>query len=323
MNLAGFDLNLLKVFDALMLEGSTTKAGQRLGLSQPAVSAALGRLRHTLGDELFLRQGQGLTPTDRARQLEEPVREALGRIEALTATGLDWQPATATDRLKISGLDFFTEMLLPDLAARIRTEAPGLRLQYVDLMRDASPERLDHDGIDIGLMPATEVPVWARQEALFRSPFLIVARQGQKRLARARVAEGAVVPLDLYCDLEHVICSPDGHMHGMADAALAKLGRSRRVVMSLPSFDAVTRVVATSEALALIPSQFARSVAGRLKLAVYDCPLPPPTPVISMIWHRRSDANPAHRWLRNCIRDILAPLDPGPGPVPAVPDGGA
>ena len=323
VNLASFDLNLLKVFDALMLEGSTTRAGQRLGLSQPAVSAALGRLRHTLGDELFLRQGQGLTPTDRARQLEMPVRDALGRIEALTATGIDWSPATATETLKISGLDFFTEMLLPKLAPLIRTEAPGMRLQYVDLMRDASAERLEHDNIDLGLMPAMEVPVWARQEALFRSPFLIAARTGHRRLARAGIAPGRVVPLDLYCDLDHVICSPDGHLTAMGDAALAKLGRRRNVVMSLPSFDAVTRVVASSEALSLIPSQFARSVEARLGLSLYECPLPPPTPTIAMIWHRRSDANPAHRWLRDRIREITAPMDPGPDPLPDVPGGAA
>ncbi len=125
MNMAKFDLNLLRVLDALLHEGSTVRAGARIGLSQPAVSAALGRLRHALGDELFLRHGQGLEPTDYARSLEIPLRKALDGLEALLSGPDNFDPATATLTFKLSGSDFFAEMLMPVLADQVSRDRAG------------------------------------------------------------------------------------------------------------------------------------------------------------------------------------------------------
>ncbi|GGL67759.1 LysR family transcriptional regulator [Wenxinia marina] len=314
MNLAGFDLNLLKVMDALLREGSVTRAGQRLGLSQPAVSAALGRLRLSFGDELFVRAGQGLAPTEFALGLERPLRHILDGIEAMAGATGSWQPEEADEALKISGIDFFAEMLMPQLAARLFAEAPEMKVQFLDLIPGLSFEHLDQHRIDIVLMPQLETPAWVASRPVFRSPFVLIARRGNPRLGR--LAEGDTVPLDLFCDLTQILCSPSGQLKAMGDAALEALGRQRRVRMTTPFFSGIVRTVATTDAVALVPAQLARAAAAREGLALYAPPMEVPAPVITMYWHRRTDAHPAHRWLRGLVAEVLAPLNDGLAPLP-------
>ncbi|MDH3263908.1 MAG: LysR family transcriptional regulator [Paracoccaceae bacterium] len=317
MNLSGFDLNLLKVLDALLREGSTTRAAERVGLTQPAVSAALRRLRLSLGDDLFLRRGQGLVPTDFARSLELPLREALDGLGALLGGPAAFDPARSTDVFKLSGIDFFAEMLMPGLARELAARAPGMRVQLVDLVPDAYVEMLEKHQVDIGLLPAVDFPGWIDSRPLFHSAFVTVARQGHPRLARAGLTPGDTIPIDLFCDLGHVLCSPDGRLTAMGDAALATLGRERRVAMTLPFFSGVTRVVAETDLVALVPRQLALRVAPRLGLVLYRQPMPVRAPLIAMIWHRRARANPAHAWLRDLVARLLTPLNDGEAPQPA------
>lgn len=312
MNFAALDLNLLRVLDALLREGSTVRAGARVGLSQPAVSAALGRLRHALGDPLFVRQGQGLEPTDYARALELPLREALEGLESLLAGPMRFDPASATETFRISGSDFFAEMLMPQLADLLSRQAPGMRVQLLDLVPDSYVDTLQRYEVDIALIPATELPDWIEQREVFLSGFSVIAARGHPRLERAGLAPGAVIPIDLFCDLGHVLFSPEGRVAAMGDAALARVGRQRRVVMTLPVFSGVCRAVQESDRVALIPSQLAHHLAPRLGLAVYRPPMPIAPARICMVWHRRSTGNPAHRWLRDTVAGLLAPLDETP-----------
>lgn len=315
MNMASFDLNLLRVLDALLREGSTVRAGARIGLSQPAVSAALGRLRHALGDELFVRRGRGLEPTDYARSLAPPLRETLERLETLLSGPAAFDPTVSTAALKISGSDFFAEMLMPRLADLLARRAPGMRVQLVDLAPADYLAVLERDEVDIALIPAQPAPEWVDRRPVFRSPFAVIARAGRPRLRAAGVAPGGIIPLDLFCDLGHVPFSPEGRLKAMGDAALARLGRERRVVMTLPVFSGVWRAVAESDLVALLPAQLARHVAPKEGLEVYAAPMPLPAAPIEMVWRRRSTAAPAHRWLRELIAETLAPLDEGPEPA--------
>ncbi|MGP1394930.1 MAG: LysR family transcriptional regulator [Inquilinaceae bacterium] len=317
MNLSAFDLNLLRVLDALLREGSTVKAGERIGLSQPAVSAALGRLRQALGDRLFVRHGQGLEPTDFARSLELPLREILDRLEHLLSGPGDFDPTTADVTFKLSGSDFFAEMLMPRLADQVSRRAPGMRVQLVDLVPDSYVDTLERYEVDMALIPATTLPDWVDHKPVFRSHFAVIARIGHPGLERAGVKPGDIVPIDLFCDLGHVLFSPEGRLRAMGDAALARVGHERRVVMTMPVFSGVYRAVSESDLIALIPHQLARRIAPKAGIAVYRTPMPVDPALIVMIWHKRSTATPPHRWLRELIAEILLPLDDGEGPMPA------
>jgi len=308
-NLSSFDLNLLRVLDALLRETSTVRAGERLGLSQPAVSAALGRLRAALGDELFFRRGQGLEPTAYALSLEAPLREVLDLTETLLRGADRFDPLTNTDRFRISGSDFFAEMLMPSLADRLTRAAPGMKVHLVDLVPDSYVDTLERYDVDMALLPATDLPDWVQSRPVFRSSFVVVARRDHPRLARAGIAPGGVIPVDLFCDLGHVLFSPEGKLQAMGDAALARLGRERQVVMTMPVFSGVYRAVAGSDLIALLPVQLARHVAPAAGLEIYAAPMPVPLAQIVMVWHRRFAASAAHGWLRDQIADLLAPLD--------------
>ena len=319
-NLASFDLNLLRVLDALLREGSTVGAGRRLGLSQPAVSAALGRLRHALGDPLFVRQGQGLVPTGFAAGLELPLRAALDELAGVLAGPGRFDPARARLDFRISGTDFFATVLMPALGAQVQQAAPGVRVQLVDLVPDNYVEALERRNVDLALLPDRSFPAWIAHEPLFHAEFAVIARQGHPALAAARVMPGDVVPMDLFCALGHVLCSPDGRFHGIGDTALAREGRSRRVVMSVPVFEGVLQVVAASDMIALFPRDLAERRAQAIPIAVFSPPLTIPPPLLCMIWHRRHSGEPAHMWLRESIRAIMAPPMQAPGRAAPAPE---
>jgi DNA-binding transcriptional LysR family regulator len=309
MNISSFDLNLLRVLDALLREGSTVRAGARVGLSQPAVSAALGRLRHALGDPLFIRHGQKLEATDYARTLEIPLRSLLDQLAGLLAGPQAFDPARAVETFRLSGSDFFAELLMPRLAGRLAKLAPDIRVQLVDLLPENYVGTLERYEVDMAFVPRTEFPEWIDHQSVFRSAFVTIARKGHPRLKRARVRAGGTIPVDLFCDLGHVLFSPEGRLKAMGDAALAAVGRQRRVVMTLPVFSGVARAVAQSDNIALVPQQLAEDMAPRLGLATYQPPIAIAPADICMIWHRRATGSPAHRWLRGLTAELLADLD--------------
>ena len=306
MDLAKFDLNLMRVLDALLREGSTVRAGQRIGLSQPAVSAALGRLRRALGDELFLRRGHGLEPTDFARTLAVPLREALDHLEILLNEPGTFDPGTATDKIRLSGSDFFAELLMPPLADAVSQRAPGIRAQFLGLPPTDNMDAMKRYEIDIVLMPTVPHADWADRQSVMECDFRIIARAGHPRLSGDGLQPGDTVPIDLFCDLGHVIFSSEGNVRAFGDEALERMGRERRVVMTLPYFFGVFRAVSESDLIAFVPHQLAARLSPVLGLTVYEPPVSVDAVEISMFWHRRSAANPAHRWVRDLIADILA-----------------
>ncbi len=309
MNLNGFDLNLLRVLDALLQEGSTVKAGARISLSQPAVSAALARLRHALGDALFVRRGQGLEATDFARSLAVPLSEALEGIGPLLSGAGAFDPSIANDVFRLSGSDSFSHMLMPQLAERISRLAPNIRVQMVDLVPDRQFDAMEHFKVDIALQPSAPVPDWADGRRVMSCAFKLIARRDHPRLRHIDVEPRAMIPVDLYCDLGHVLFSNIGQPQGAGDQVLEQIGRERRVVMTLPFFYGIFSAVAESDLVALVPEQMTDRLASPLGLDVYEAPVPIPPIDLSMIWNRRSSANPAHRWLRDQIAEILAPID--------------
>lgn len=308
MGLNSLDLNLVRVLDALLRERSVTRAGERLGLSQPAVSAALARLRNILNDQLFVRSGNDMLPTPRAEGLAVAVRSALSVIERAFETGGPVDPRTLDRTCTLLGADFFSMLLMPRLSACLAEEAPGVRVRLVDSALGDVARLLKDDAIDAALERPLDLPDWVSSAFLFRSPFAIIASRRNSRLAPLDLPPGAPVPMDLFCALPHAIRSIDGSMSGFTDDALGEAGAARRVTLALPHFQGVALAVAESDLVASVPCQFAEFAARDLKLALYRPPIAIPVPEIRMYWHARHDDAREHAWMRSRILDLVRNL---------------
>lgn len=306
MDLNALDLNLIRVFDALWQERSASRAGQRIGLSQPAVSAALNRLRHALGDHLFVRRGNDMVPTPRAEELAPHAAAALAEMRAMMMPGPKFDPVTLERTFSFLGADFFATLFLPDLARVLQDEAPRVRLRLTDTSRGGVTRLLQDGSVDMALEPAPAATDWISAQHLFKSPFVAVAARGHPGLTG--LDEGAVIPIDLYCGLDHALRSADGRMEGAVDQALAVTGRKRRVMLVLPQFHAVARAVAEGRYVAALPLQYARAVAESLNLVRYKLPVAVAAPDIDVVWHARHTNDPAHRWMRRRVVTLVQEL---------------
>lgn len=263
-----------------------------------------------------MRSGQGLAPTDFALGLTRPLADVLDGVQALVGARSRWRPETATEVIRLSGIDFWSEMLMPQLGRKVLAEAPGLQLQLLDLVPGRYVAMLDDQRIDIGLMPWTEALSWIESRPLFWSPFVTIARADHPRLARAGLAPGETIPLDLFCDLAHILLSPDGKLSAMGDSALARVGRERRVAMTVPFLSGVARLVAESDAVALVPRQFAEAQADERHVSLYRPPIDVGPALLTMVWHRRTTSASAQEWIRQSIVELTQPLNAG---LPALP----
>lgn len=307
MNFATLDLNLLRVLDAILREESTTKAGEALGLSQSAVSNALNRLRHSLNDDLFIRQGNQLVPTDFAASVKDGLREELNRLEGLLTLPANFDPGSAPGSFKISASDFFAELLMPSLGAVLNKKAPKMQAQLVDLVPYNYVESLKRYDADLALIPDTALPDWINREPLFHSSFSVIGRASNPALWS--LSDSSELPIDIFCELSHVLFSPEGKLAAMGDAALAEVGKRRHVAMTLPVFSGVCRAVSESNLIALVPSQLAMKVARDFGLKIFTPPFEISPALIIAIWHKRSDENPMSRWMRQQVFDLMKPLD--------------
>ncbi len=324
MNFAALDLNLLRVFDAMAIELNTTRTGERVGLSQPAVSSALGRLRQILGDELFVREGNRMVPTERALALREPVRQALRQMEDALAAVACFDPASATQTFRISGSDFFSMLLMPRLAAAVLAEAPGLKLQMLDHPSTDAVRLIGEGAIDFAIVPVNSavmpdasansstidtghpLPDWVCSRKMLLDSFMVsVAQKRHPILERAGVKPGHRIPAEVFCAIPQVMMSMDGTMTGIIDPPLAEAGFKRRVVMTVPHFQAVALAIAESGLLGNLPIHFAKTVAPALGLELYLPPYDPPITDVILLWHRRVDAHAANAWLRDHIAKAL------------------
>ncbi len=305
MNFAGVDLNLLRVFDAMMLTGSTVRAGERLGLSQPAVSSALGRLRQIAGDELFVREGNRMVPTPRALRLRGPVRDALRQLEEALNDTVGFRPPDSDRTFVILGSDYFSSLLMPALASRIAPEAPGVTLQMLAYSSAELSGQLSAGRIDVAVDREIDTPDWVSRRTLFRSHVLCVVQRDHPTLRRAGIAPGSRIPPDVFCAIPQVLMSMDGSLTGSVEPVLKAHGLTRRVMMTVPHFHAVALTAARGPLLGNLPVHFARLAAEHLDLDLFLPPYDPPLLDICAYWHRRNDRDRANIWLREHIAAVL------------------
>ena len=318
MNFAALDLNLLRVFDAMMIELNTTRAGERVGLSQPAVSSAMGRLRHVTGDELFVRDGNRMVPTPQALAMYEPIRAALRQMEDALSTVAGFDPARSIQTFKISGSDYFSTLLMPRLAEAVTPEAPGVTLQMLDYPAGEVLDLLSDGIVDVAVDRSLETPDWICRKTLFQSYIVCVAAKNHPVLQEAGIRPGDRIPAETFCAVPQVMMSMDGSKVGTIDPVLRTHGLERRVVMTVPHFHAVALAAAAGGLLGNLPVHFARHAAQSLDIDLYLPPYDPPLLDVMLFWHRRLDRNAANAWLREHIVRALS-FDPVPSWPPAKP----
>lgn len=292
------DLNLLWVFQAIMRHRKLAAAAAQLSLTQSAVSHALARLRHAFGDELFLRTGTGVEPTARARELAPPIAQAIQLMADALADPGPFDPAQATGTVRIGMADFEASLLAPRLIDEVRAAAPGLTLSIRSSWRRLAPALL-HDGeldLAVGFFPERAEDI--ERAALFVEDYRVVAREGHPALAGG-------LSLDSYLAAGHVLVSGTGDARGVADAALARLGRQRQVVSTLPYFLPALLAVAGSDLLATVPSRLALTFGPRLGLAVAPPPLALRPFTVSAIWHRRDRRSRLRGWMVERIAGLV------------------
>lgn len=288
------DLNLLVTLDVLLAEGSVARAAQRLRLSASAMSRALARLRETTGDPLLVRAGRGLVPTPRALELRERVSQLVRDGEAVLrpVEKLDLKRLVRTFTLRTS--DGFVENFGPDLIARISRDAPGVKLHFVQkLDKDSTSLRDGTVDLETGVVGRGTGPE-VRVQALFRDRFIGVVRTGHP------LSRGKVTPAR-YAEAKHILVSRRGLDKGPLDEGFAQLGLEREIVTIVGGFSAALALARVTELVATVPERH----TGNLRAGMFNFRLPVPSPEIpvSLLWHPRMDADPAHRWLRKCVRE--------------------
>lgn len=316
MNFLTLDLNLLRVFDTVMIEQNLTRASTRLAMTQPAVSNALRRLRDALGDDLLIRTAHGVKPTPRAEELWPTVRRALADLEAVMASEQSFDLKTARNTFRMAMADATAALWLPSLVRSIEREAPGMTVRMVQLTTREPRPMLLHGDIDlaIGFFPGvvaqlasgqgvTVSPI--RHQQLYSGRYVCVMRKNHP-LAKEELT------LDAYCASNHLLVSFSGRAHGLVDEALAQVNRERRILLTVNQFFTAGRVVASSDLLTVLPRHLIASTGITSALITKELPFPMPSVHIDMLWHERDTRNPAHKWLRehmsNSTRNAFARL---------------
>ena len=289
------DLNLLYMLDVLLNEGSVARAARRLRLSPSATSRALARLRSVTGDQLLVRAGRNLVPTPRAVEMREQVRELVQDAQALLRPGAGLNLSTLERGFTLRASDGFAETFGPSLIGRVREEAPGVRLRFIRKL-DKDSEGLRDGSIDLetGVVARTAGPE-VRAQALFTDRYVGVVRRDHP-LVRDEVTPA------IYAAFGHVIAWRQGLDLGRLDEFLVAAGLKREIVVSVDGFAAALALAGGSDLIATVPERHTESL--RNGMHSFELPLPVEPFTISLLWHPRLDGDPAHRWLRECIRGV-------------------
>jgi DNA-binding transcriptional LysR family regulator len=290
--MAQIDLNLLVALEALLEERSVTRAGRRIGLSQPAMSNALSRLREHLDDALLVRSGGGMALTPHAEAILPQLREALVQVRRVVEKPRPFDPQTANQRFSLLATDFIEMVALPSLAGRVLRAAPRITLDVRPFGEIEAVEGLRSGALDLVLGVYSEAPVGCHLAPLFQEGFLCVVRRGNPALGKGRLT------LKRYAALPHLLVAPRRSGPGAVDVALQKQGLSRRVALYVSHFLVAPLIVAQSDLVATLPARAARLLAAHHDLLLMKPPVALSGFTVSQVWHDRTDTSPPHRWLR-------------------------
>lgn len=296
-----YDLNLLPVFVALMEERSVTRAATRLGITQPALSNALTRLRGLMHDPLFVRARYGMQPTPKAAELAPTIAAALSSLDELILGQQDFDPAQARQLITIASNSYVEFVLMPAIVARLRTLAPGIRLRLSPYGTDLAETGVMSGTTAMALGRIVQPPDNLVVQHLMDESLACVVRSDHPRIGRR-------ISRKQYEQLKHVNVLPPGRLRVGLFQALERQGLQRDVAVSVTHFLAVPEMVAVTDYCATLPRLICRHLAQDPRLKVLPAPVDLSTFPVDMAWHVRYRHDPAHRWLRNLIADVAREL---------------
>jgi DNA-binding transcriptional LysR family regulator len=292
MNLRGFDLNLLLAFEALADTGSVSQAARRLGIGQPAMSAALARLRRLTGDRLFERTGGRMEPTARATALKPGITAGLAQLRMTLAAGVDFDPATATRTFTLASTDYTTAVILPPLAALLQDHGPRIDLRFSSYDKQDVPELVARGEVDLAIGVFEPLPPDAVRTQLWTERFVGVARKDHPVLQN-------LTP-ETYAAANHALISVRRDARGRIDQELEALGLHRRIAVVLPHMLALQPVLLVSDLIATLPARIAASFR-RHGLETFELPITTRSWAVEMLWRPSARTDQANRWLRHAI----------------------
>lgn len=298
MDIREADLNLLPVFDALLRARSVTRAGQMLGLSQPAMSYALSRLRTQFGDPLFVRSGRAMLPTPRARALAKPVAAMLDltRRQILADTGFD--PATAEREFAINLTDVGALVFLPRLQAELRAAAPGCSLRTQYWPANELEAALEDGSVDLAIGYFPGLPGGLYQQRLYERAYVCTFRADHPRI-------GKRLTLRQYAALDHASVRTASGIQERVERALKQAGLARRVRLTAAQYTTLPPVLATSDLVAILPEEVAQIFAAFVPVRSLPSPVRIPNVALRQYWHRRYHRDAGHRWLRALVARLF------------------
>jgi DNA-binding transcriptional LysR family regulator len=290
------DMNLLVALNALLETRHVSHAAERIGISQPAMSNALSRLRQFLNDPVLVRDGRNMVPTELALQLESPVRTTLKQLEDVLFNRPAFDPESSTMTFHLAATDHMASLLMPQLCRDCETHAPGVRLDVSPLSKSVPREDLAKGRIDLALRHLQGLPEGFYQQTLLKDKFVCLVRENHPEV-RNRLT------LKKYLELKHVLVSPWGGMRGLVDDLLDDKGLKRKVHVVVPSFMLAPPLVAETDYIVTTSEAVARIACKRLPVKMLKLPLEMEAKPYGQFWHERSHHSPAHRWLRNMVQE--------------------
>lgn len=304
MNIKSVDLNLLLAFDALMREHSVTRAAAEVGITQPAMSSALGRLRALFDDALFVRSSRGMVPTARAIQIAPDIAASLEHVRVALRRPA-FEPKEAKLRFRIITTDYVEIVLLAELHNKLAAAAPGidLAIKRAPTIFELPQADLESGACDLAIgpfpAPIPQSGLFARH--LFDDEFVCIARKGHPAVRQK-------LSLKQFLAAKHAAVLSILEHSGLIDRVLAEKSLKRRVAIGVPNFISVPYLVAETDLIATIPRKLAERFAGVLKLRLFKPPFAIPALRMSLLWHSRVSEESSHKWLRDFIASSATPL---------------
>lgn len=304
-NIRTLDFNLLKAFEALLDEGNVTRAAERMAVTQPAMSAMLARLRESFDDVLFVREQHGIRPTERAVQLGISVKNVLAEIN-LMLQPLTFSPPESHIKISIASTDYGLQAVALPFVAELKKHAPHIKVALLPIQDSSVRGLLEQGRLDIALINPERIHSdYLHMQPLYDEHYVCLMRENHPAAAKP-------LDLDTFCSLDFAMMSYDGGgFSGATDDALAALGRTRRVSLSLTNFLLLSDILRRSDMVAMTPSRLACRQPG---LVMRHAPLAIQGFGVCMVWHERTHAHPAHQWIRSLMAHVAAAQD-APAPL--------